>query len=262
MLLPLGELKNHDFSLSKINIFFQKPPYHQLSPNSRKPNGFLYIVEGNCHYYHEKGDFPLSAGAMVYLPSGSHHTLIIESEEILFYRIDFRLEIGGEMVLFSDVPMKLCSHTPTACVEAILELAEGYQFVQDSVAKTALVCRMLQSLSTVVDTPRQNKLAPATAYLLEHLTEKVSCAFLAKLCCLSTAQFYTLFHAEYGVPPLEYRNDLLVRRATLLLKDGSYSVTEVAETLGFESVSYFSRFFKKHTGHSPLDYRKNQKTNV
>jgi AraC-like DNA-binding protein len=91
---------------------------------------------------------------------------------------------------------------------------------------------------------------------LEHLTEKVSCAFLAKLCCLSTAQFYNLFHAEYGVPPLEYRNDLLVRRATLLLKDGSYSVTEVAETLGFESVSYFSRFFKKHKGISPAQYIK------
>lgn len=254
MLLPLGELKNHDFSLSKINIFYQKPTYRELSPRGRKYNGFLYIVRGDCHYYHENGDFALSDGAMVYLPYGSKHTLIIESQEIVFYRIDFRLEIGGEMVLFSDTPMKLCSHTPTECVEAIGEMAEGYQFVQDSVAKAALLCRILKALDSAADTPMQNKLAPATAYLLEHLTEKVSCAYLAKLCCLSTAQFYNLFHQMYGMPPLEYRNGLVIHRASLLLRDGGFSVTEVAEMLGFESVSYFSRFFKKHKGVSPTQY--------
>ena len=33
-------------------------------------------------------------------------------------------------------------------------------------------------------------------------------------------------------------------------------MTEIADILGFESVSYFSRFFKKHTGLSPARYKK------
>lgn len=256
MIISLDELKNHDFSLSKIHIFHQKPVYRELSPQGRKSNGFLYIIRGNCHYYHENGDFSLSSGSVVYLPYGSRHRLVIESEDIEFYRIDFRLEVDGEVALFSGHPIKLCHTAPAECAEAIQSLAEGYQFVQDTVAKAALLCTVLHSLSTAVSNPRKEKLAPAINYLLEHLTEKVSCSFLAEKCCLSTAQFYNLFHAEYGMPPLEYRSRLLVRRATLLLRDGSFSVTEIAEMLGFESVSYFSRFFKKHTGLSPAQYTK------
>lgn len=257
MIISLEELKNHDFSLSKIHIFHQKPVYRELSPQGRKNNGFLYILRGRCHYYHENGDFSLEAGSVVYLPYGSRHKLIIESEDIEFYRIDFRLEVGGEVVLFSSTPMKLCSHAPVACVEALTTLAEKYQFVQDTVAKASLLCAALQSLSDMERNPQRDKLAPATEYLLEHLTDKVSCEHLARLCLLSTARFYELFHSEYGLPPLEYRSKLLIRRAKLLLRDGSFSVTEIADMLGFESVSYFSRFFKKHTGLSPAQYKKN-----
>lgn len=255
MILPLSELKSREFSLSKIQIYHQKPVYRELSPQSRKNNGFLYILRGRCHYYHENGDFDLEAGAVVYLPYGSHHRLVIESEDIEFYRIDFRLETEGEVVLFSGTPMKLCSHAPVSCVEALTTLAEKYQFVQDTVAKAALLCTVLQSLSEIEPNPQRDKLAPATDYLLEHLTEKVSCEHLARLCLLSTARFYELFHAEYGMAPLEYRSKLLTRRAKLLLRDGSFSVTEIADMLGFESVSYFSRFFKKHTGRSPAQYK-------
>ena len=254
MIMPLEALRNREFSLSKIQIFHQKPIYRELSPSSRKANGFLYIIQGKCHYYHQEGDFSLEAGSVVYLPKGSHHRLVIESQEIAFYRIDFLLQADGEEVLFSHHPIKLCHTAPTECSEAIRALGEGYQFVQDTVAKKALLCQVLRSLASASCSPRQEKLAPATAYLLEHLTEKVSCESLAKLCCLSTARFYDLFREEYGMPPLEYRSSLLAKRASQLLCDGSFSVTEVAEMLGFESVSYFSRFFKKHKGIAPSKY--------
>lgn len=256
MIITLDELKNRDFSLSKINIFHQAPVYRELQPHGRKSNGFLYILQGKCHYYHENGDFSLSAGSVVYLPYGSRHRLVIESESIEFYRIDFTLTVDGEIALFSNHPVKLCSVAPAECAEAIRTMAESYQFLHDSVGKMGLLCTILRSLSAITHSPRREKLAPAVNYLMEHLTQKVRCTHLAELCCLSEAQFYNLFHGEYGMPPLEYRNSLLAKRAALLLKDGSYSVTEIADILGFESVSYFSRFFKKHTGLSPARYKK------
>ena len=74
---------------------------------------------------------------------------------------------------------------------------------------------------------------------------------LAALCNLSTAQFYHLFHLEYGITPQVYHNNLLLRKAVLLLETQQYAVAEIATMLGFESPAYFSRFFKKHKGYPP-----------
>jgi AraC-like DNA-binding protein len=47
----------------------------------------------------------------------------------------------------------------------------------------------------------------------------------------------------------------LLSEAQYLLQHTSLSVKEIAYELGFNSATHFSRFFKKHTNHSPLYYR-------
>lgn len=256
MVIDLENLRNQDFSLSRINVFHQKPDYRCKRIPSRRPNGFLYILHGQCRYLYGDEDFALSPGSLVYLPKGSDHTLMVDSPEFEFYRIDFTLTVNGETVFFSDVPLKLCHRASAEVAEAIQTLADRYEFMQDTMAKTELLCRIFRGVCDMTVNPRREKLAPAIGYLLEHMTEGINCQQLAQLCSLSTAQFYNLFHQEYQATPLEYRNSLLMRRATLLLRDETFPVAEIAETLGFESVSYFSRFFKKHKGISPSEYRK------
>lgn len=256
MIVDFEKLGTYEFRLSNINIFHQKPVYRELHQRYRNYNGFLYILHGQCRYFFRDESFVLTPGSVVYLPISSAHSMVIDSPEIEFYRIDFRLEIDGELALFSDAPLKLCSTASAELAEAIQTLADRYQFVQDTVAKTELLCTIFRTLADMTANPAKEKLAPAIAYLLEHLTEGIDCRDLAQLCSLSTAQFYNLFNAQYGMTPLAYRDSLLMRRATLLLRDGTFSVTEIAETLGFDSVSYFSRFFKKHRGISPSAYVK------
>lgn len=251
MILSLNELRKYDFQLSRINVFHQKPRYRSLVINRRSTNGFLFILRGSCSYSYEGGTFVLEAGSLVYLPYGSAHHLEILSEEIEFYRIDFHLTVDGEIVLFSNVPLKLCHVVPEECATAMQTLMDHYQFVQNSIRKAELMCTIFRTLSSRPASARRDRLAPAIRYLREHLTEKIDCSSLAQACNLSSAQFYNLFHEEYGRSPLEYRDSLLVDRAVILLHDGAFSVSEVAEMLGFESVSYFSRFFKKHHGVPP-----------
>ena len=261
MLLDFEALKNHEFSLSGINIFRQKPSYRVLEQACRQVNGFLYLLRGEGEYRFEDQSFSIVPGTLVYLPVRSSHTLLVKSPTIEFYRIDFTLKVDGEETLFSETPLKLCDTASPDLSEAVLTLAEQYQFAQDTVAKTELLCAIFRAVSAVSTSPRREKLAPAVQSLIENLTEGIDCKALAKSCALSTAQFYHLFREEYGMAPLEYRDTLLMRRAALLLKDGSFSVTEIAETLGFESVSYFSRFFKKHRGLSPSAYLKQKMIN-
>ena len=127
--------------------------------------------------------------------------------------------------------------------------------MNDSIKKNELMCSILGSLSSNLANKSRDRLAPAISYLTEHFTEDINCGELARLCHLSTSQFYNLFHSEYKISPLAFRDTLLIKKAMILLQD-MFSVTEVAEILGFESVSYFSRFFKKHCDISPSNYQR------
>jgi two-component system response regulator YesN len=49
----------------------------------------------------------------------------------------------------------------------------------------------------------------------------------------------------------------LSRAKELLMREG-YKVQDVAIELGFDNVPYFTRFFKKHMGITPLDYKTKQ----
>ncbi|TLM91214.1 helix-turn-helix domain-containing protein [Hymenobacter jeollabukensis] len=51
-------------------------------------------------------------------------------------------------------------------------------------------------------------------------------------------------------------NERLVMEAKLLLAHTDWSVGEIAYSLGFEYPTYFNNFFKKHTGTTPLTFRR------
>ncbi len=53
----------------------------------------------------------------------------------------------------------------------------------------------------------------------------------------------------------EIIDDYVVLEARLLLDDTSLSIAQVAETLHFSNQSFFGKFFKRHTGLSPKEYR-------
>ncbi len=255
MIIDFNDLRKYDFEISDVNVIHQRPKYRRLVVNNRFSNGFLLIMHGSCSYTYDGGEFSLEPNSVVYLPAGSKHVLEIDSDDIDFFRIDFSLKIGGELALFSNCPKKLCNAITKEGREAVQALADTCQYTRDSVRSTELVCTIFRALSANFNSVRSKRLAPALSYLIEHLTDDLDCSRLAELCHLSSSQFYNLFRDEYRTSPLAYRDTLIIQKAKMLLQD-MFTVTAVAEILGFESVSYFSRFFKKHCGIPPLRYQR------
>lgn len=54
---------------------------------------------------------------------------------------------------------------------------------------------------------------------------------------------------------IEIINGRIAEEAKILLKQTKWNVSEIAFALGFDEVSHFSNFFKRHTKLSPLKYR-------
>lgn len=71
-----------------------------------------------------------------------------------------------------------------------------------------------------------------------------------------------MFKKESGCTLKSYCNKLKVRDAMQLLYSTNISVTDIAYMVGFNNFSYFINTFKKITGITPLEYRKNEHENT
>lgn len=76
------------------------------------------------------------------------------------------------------------------------------------------------------------------------------------LCGMSYSYFKQLFLKIYGIPPVKYITQLKLERAKELLITGIYTVNEIAMSVGYNDVYYFSKSFKKLYGMSPSVYAK------
>ena len=100
----------------------------------------------------------------------------------------------------------------------------------------------------------KNKLEEIHQYITEHYMDKIT---LDNICFLFNTNKTSLclnFKKEYHITILNYINDLKLSEAKALLRENELSVTEIATRLGFGSVHYFCRLFKKATGQPPKEY--------
>lgn len=109
------------------------------------------------------------------------------------------------------------------------------------------------------DGTAESKMAEIRGYIDEHYKEKIQ---LDRLCFLFGTNKTTLcqcFKRLYGATVLDYINGLRIKEAKRLLCEQELSITRISEQLGFNSIHYFCRLFKKETGKPPTEYIKGDK---
>ena len=72
----------------------------------------------------------------------------------------------------------------------------------------------------------------------------------------SPSQAIRIFKKKYGVTPYDYYVNIRIKKAVSLLKNTRLSIKEISYRLCFCDEHYFSNLFKKKTGKSPREYRK------
>lgn len=82
---------------------------------------------------------------------------------------------------------------------------------------------------------------------------------MAKKYGYSPDYFGRVFTSVAGIPISEYIKNAKLNQAKLLLETTSMTIEEIADSLGYYDACYFSRQFKRETGHTPMWYRKNKK---
>lgn len=78
---------------------------------------------------------------------------------------------------------------------------------------------------------------------------------VAERLCMSRSKFNYKLKGLTGETPIHFFMKYKLNKAAQLLKSGKYNVSEVADLIGFGTISHFSVSFKKHFGVNPSEYK-------
>lgn len=93
----------------------------------------------------------------------------------------------------------------------------------------------------------------AVDYIYKHSTDGISTNEVSNAVNVSESYLCRCFKEATGVSVLEYAERIRCRKAKEDLSLGIYTVTQIAEKYNFNSLSYFSRRYKKYCGENPVD---------
>ena len=99
-----------------------------------------------------------------------------------------------------------------------------------------------------------DRIRKAINYLEEDLQRKINLATLAYVACLSVSQYKVLFKQQMGKTTGQYLLALRMEKAKALLTYSDTPVTIVAEQVGYQDLSAFSRRFSSYFGQSPRSF--------
>lgn len=116
----------------------------------------------------------------------------------------------------------------------------------------------LQDKSSSRSTGKYTAVYAVSDYVSTHFCENITLDDLANRFYISKYYLSRSFREVTGVGISEYVNILRVQRAQSLLLDAGMTVSRVSAAVGFESISYFEKIFKRHLAVTPAQFRKQQ----
>ncbi len=162
----------------------------------------------------------------------------------------------------SEIPAKIFDSYPISCVnmhkvdiDRLDSLMEDYER-SDEIS--------LPVIEKIIDTIRSTEVAVSDdspiiarikAVIEENIGEDFSIGEIADRVGISRYYMAHLFKNHTGTTVTDYKTELRLAKAKLLLISTDKKIVEIATECGFASSGYFSEIFKKNEGTSPTDYR-------
>ncbi len=264
--------------IANVHYFEFINKYHTLA-DSHNFYEIVYVDKGVVKIIADNYSGELCDGELIIHRPLEHHALECAGEippDVII--IGFECNCS-QLDMFSEKPFSLTPELKKALAETVnegmlvyeppydipnlldMQKREAFPFGTDQMLKLKLeifligLIRNFQNIdSHEAISYDANKLNNVHRYISEHYREKIT---LDNICFLFGINKTTLcqnFKAEYGITILNYINSLKIKEAKKLLRENELSVTEISEQLGFGSIHYFCRFFKKCTGKSPKTY--------
>ena len=235
----------------------------------------LPVYSGEMVIGFEEEELVARAGDVIFVNAGAPHRTYSNipraSGLVQFRESDY---INGELPKIIRYSRKMygASNPPVSIIhdEKLLDtvteiIEEGKSgapasdfFVKSAIYKVlGILYRMgiLQDADSLLAERDVQKILPVLSYINTNYSENIKLSDVASLLSFDESYFCRLFKNAMGTTFTEYLNFVRICKAEKLLKKTQDSILEISESVGFSSVSYFNRIFKKYRHISPRAYR-------
>ncbi len=233
-----------------------------------------YVVSGKGHFVIEGKEYPVQADHMLLINPNVHHNEISNTSTPLQI-----ITLGVEGLLFTPVNEHekatlhyfIQNYAPYRSMilpylEAIVNELETKELYYERACRHLLELCILnmkryahEPLEIVTLRTMSKECMEAKEYIDNHFKENITLDDLSKLTYTNKYYLVHAFKKYTGLSPISYLIAKRIEEARTLLETTNYSISQIAELVGFSSQPYFSQVFKKITGHTPFEVRKLRK---
>ena len=268
-LMMESDIKSLSFQLESITKSKYDSDWHSTL-HTHPFTELFYVVDGKGEFNIQGQRFPVKANDFVIINPQVEHTELSSPDESLEYIV---LGING--LSFSNLtPVSEGGHPFSffnlrdeqkdilrylnAMVQEATSQSMSYELVCHNLLEILLI-KILRHQHFDLEVGKQSKATKDISFIKHYLEtyyhESIQLEDLASMTHLSRFYISHSFKKEIGMSPMEYLIDIRIKESKILLRTTNYSISQVADIVGFTTPTYFSKQFRKSTGISPTDYR-------
>lgn len=240
-------------------------------------NMFIFVMSGGGSVVSSDKSYPMRRGTLCFIGKRKYHytfpdlpeqyirsKLFISSDEL--ERVARLLSSQPELCgMLCDNQMTVVTLSEKNIKKAEEIFKELYESPDESVCFQAKIyASVLELVSLLAQSPNEktpthfDNIQAAVEYINLHITEDIIIDRICDASFMSKYYLCRLFKKKMGLTIMEYVLKTRITMAKEMLLSSDLSVTEISESCGFSSISYFSRVFKAETGMTPLQYKKSK----
>ena len=259
------EVSQNHFQVLSVNIVSYDANWHSTMHHHNFAEIF-YCLDGSGYLLTEFGRTPIHKHSLLLVnPFIEHteHTSLISPLKYLVIGIK-----GPEIILpshatdnglfsFEDSNHQFYRLIREVMTECELNQPYSSQIIDHLI--NSLILRLNNvansQLAMARETPLSASVSLAKHYIDNHFSKNINLEQLVVIYHFSRFQLAHQFKEELGLSPINYLNQVRLTQAQELLLTTNYTVLQITEMVGFNSVSYFSNKFHEAVGMTPRAYR-------
>jgi len=256
----MGDMERYtDFNLHYLVHMKRKPA---LFDRIAASTDITFVHKGEYTYIIDGKPVTIHAGEAFYCAAGFHRKRLVCDQTVSYTALNFVYRTSGDPLPFAH---RINADSPVLdfYLSRLLHIYhEGHEHYHErcNLLLGSIVYELLelnQNHSAKVEYSRENEhVAKMKALITADLSQRITVEKLAAQVHLYPSYCSELFHEETGQTISEYAMHARISLAQKLLIETEQTIGMIAEYTGFCDRFYFARAFRKQTGMTPTDFRK------